>query len=61
MRGTIISILLATAVITGLYNKTELNGLTLMVAWLVGVAQRRLYEENALFLALPDARGKDRA
>jgi hypothetical protein len=61
LRGTIISILLATAVITGLYNKTELNGLTLMVAWLVGVAQRRLYEESALFLALPDALGKDRA
>jgi len=46
LRGTIISILLATAVITGLYNKTELNGLTLLVAWLVGVAQRRLHDET---------------
>lgn len=46
LRGAIISTLLATAVITGLYNKTELHGMTLLVAWLIGVAQRRLYEES---------------
>jgi hypothetical protein len=54
LRGTLICILLATAVITGLYNKTELNGLTLIIAWLVGVAQRRLYEQSASLLVLPN-------
>lgn len=48
LRGTIITILLATAVITGLYNKTELNGLAVMVAWLIGVAQRRLHDAGAM-------------
>jgi hypothetical protein len=48
LRGTIITILLATAVITGLYNKTELNGLAVMVAWLIGVAQRRLHDAGVM-------------
>jgi hypothetical protein len=51
LRGTIVLILLATAVITGLYNKAELNGLALLTAWLIGFAQRRRYQE--LVRALP--------
>jgi len=46
LRGSIVAILLATSVITGLYNKTELNGLAIFVAWLIGFAQRQRYEES---------------
>lgn len=46
LRGLILVILLATSVITGLYNKTELNGIAILAAWLIGFAQRQLYERT---------------
>ncbi|WP_375426904.1 hypothetical protein [uncultured Sphingomonas sp.] len=58
LRGLIVIILLATTVITGLYNKTELNGLAILLAWLIGFAQRRRYEETVhSAAALSRARG----
>lgn len=44
LRGSIITLLLATMVITGMYNKTELNGMMILVGWLIGIAQRHHHD-----------------
>jgi len=36
LRGVVLSIFLSTTVITGLFNKTELHGITIITAWLIG-------------------------
>lgn len=56
LRGLILVTLLATSVITGLYNKTELNGLTILVGWLIGFAQRQLYERTLAPMSLVKVR-----
>lgn len=46
LRGIVLSIFLSTTVITGLFNKTELHGITIMTAWLVAY----LYKEKRTML-----------
>lgn len=44
LRGLIIVVLLATTVITGLYNKSALDGIAILIAFLLGFSQRYRYE-----------------
>lgn len=53
LRGLIIIILQATTVITGLYNKSALDGMAILVAFLMGFAQRYRYETSIRALPAP--------
>ncbi|MCD2323314.1 hypothetical protein LQ953_04705 [Sphingomonas sp. IC-56] len=51
LRGLIIVVLLSTAVITGLYNKSVLHGVELIIAWAIGLLSR--YKETMRTLPAP--------
>lgn len=51
LRGMVVVVLLSTAVITGLYNKSVLHGVELIIAWAIGLLSR--YKDTMTTLPAP--------